>query len=152
MRCAIQYQRVGSTLYVGLQHVVPPIIQNSSLYFSRLKRVCRTQTLTSTEHHISSLHSHFWVGSPFLLTDKIGKCLRFIIIINSRSFLIPVQTRFLYAPHTKTYINGKLFSEVCAFFLAFLLRLLKYLGLQSAKRFDHTPINDSLPREFGLRT
>ena len=36
------------------------LVQNSSRYFSLLKRVYRTQTLTSTEHQISSLHSHFW--------------------------------------------------------------------------------------------
>ena len=37
-----------------------PLIQISSRHFSRLKRVCRTQTLTSTERHLSSLHSHCW--------------------------------------------------------------------------------------------
>ena len=63
-----------------------PLIQNSSRYFSGLKRVYHTQTLTSTEHYIMSrsLHSHFWVqlsaGSPFLQTDKNGKFLRFFII------------------------------------------------------------------------
>ena len=60
-----------------------PLIQNSSSYFSRLKRVCCTQTLTSTEHHISSLHSHLWVqlsyGSPYLWPDKKQKFLQFFI-------------------------------------------------------------------------
>ena len=74
----------GSTLYVGLQHAVPPTNTKFKHYFSRLKRVCRTQTLTSTEHHISSQHSHFRVqlsaGSPFLLSDKNRKFLRFFII------------------------------------------------------------------------
>ena len=37
------------------------LIQTSSRYFSRLKWVCRAQTLTNTERHISSLHSHLWV-------------------------------------------------------------------------------------------
>ena len=59
-----------------------PLVQNSTHYFSWLKWVYATQTLTSTEHHISSLHSHFWVqlsaGSPFLPTDKNGKFLRFL--------------------------------------------------------------------------
>ena len=61
-----------------------PLIQNSSRYFSRLKRVCRTQTLTSTEHHISSQYSRFWgqlsAGSPFVQPDKNRKFLRFFII------------------------------------------------------------------------
>ena len=62
-----------------------PLIQTSSCYFSRLKRVCHTQTLTSTERHISSLHSHLWVllsaGSAFPQPDKKDKFLRFFIII-----------------------------------------------------------------------
>ena len=57
-----------------------PLIQISRRYFSGLKRVYHTKTLTS--NHISSLHSHFWVqisaGSPFLPTDKNGKFLRFL--------------------------------------------------------------------------
>ena len=56
-----------------------------SHYFSRLKRVCHTQTLTSTEHHISSLHSHLWVqlsnGSAFPQPDKNDKFFRFFFII-----------------------------------------------------------------------
>ena len=64
-----------------------PLIQNSSRYFSRLKRVCHTQTLTSIEHHIhiSSLHSQLWVqlsaGSAFSRPVKNGKFLRFFNII-----------------------------------------------------------------------
>ena len=62
-----------------------PLVQTSSRYFSRLKQVCRTQTLTSTESHISSLHSHLWVqlsaGSVFPQPDKNDKFLRFFIII-----------------------------------------------------------------------
>ena len=62
-----------------------PLIQTSSCYFSRLKWVCHTQTLTSTEHHISSLHSHLWVElspeSAFPQPDKNDKFLRFFIII-----------------------------------------------------------------------
>ena len=49
--------------------------------------VCHTQTLVSTEQHISSLHSHFWVhlsvGNPILLPDKNRKFLCFFIA-NSR--------------------------------------------------------------------
>ena len=61
-----------------------PLIQHLSCCFSRLKRVCRTQTFTSIEHNISSLHSRFWVqlsaGSPFLPPDKTGNsCDVFII-------------------------------------------------------------------------
>ena len=56
-----------------------------SHYFSRLKRVCHTQTLTSTERHISSLHSHLWVqlsnGSAFPQPDKNDKFFRFFFII-----------------------------------------------------------------------
>ena len=59
-----------------------PLIQNSSRYFSRHKRVCHTQTLTSTEHHISSIHLHFWVqlsyGRAFPQPNKNRKFLRFL--------------------------------------------------------------------------
>ena len=80
------YQR--ATLYVGLAHVVPPLIQNSSLYFTRLKRVYRTQTPTSREHHISSLHSHSRVQlsacSAFPQPEKNGKFLRFFVILRGQ--------------------------------------------------------------------
>ena len=75
----------GSTLYVGLGHVFPP----TNTKFKPL--LLPTQTgmpytkLTSTEHHISSLHSHLWVqlcaGSAFPQPDKNDKFLRFFIII-----------------------------------------------------------------------
>ena len=59
-----------------------PPIQNSSRYFTRLKWVYRSQILTSTEYHIASQHSHFWVqlsaGSAFPQPDKNRKFLRFL--------------------------------------------------------------------------
>ena len=62
-----------------------PLIQNSRRYISRFKWVCCTQTLTSTEHHISSLHSHLWVqlsaGSTFPQPNKNVIFLRFFNII-----------------------------------------------------------------------
>ena len=67
-----------------------PLIQTFSRYFSRLKRVCHTQTLTSTERHTSSLHSHLWVqlstGSAFPQPNKNDKFLRFFIIFNFKIF------------------------------------------------------------------
>ena len=62
----------SSTLYVRLQHQVPP----TNTKFKHLLLLTQAgipyTTLTSTEHHISSLHSLFWVqlssGCPFLLT------------------------------------------------------------------------------------
>ena len=71
-------RKCSSTLYVGLQHAVPPTnTKNSRLYFTQPKRVCRTQIFTSTENHTSSLHSHFWVQlsarNPFLPPDKNRK-------------------------------------------------------------------------------
>ena len=61
-----------------------PPIQNSSRYFFRLKRGCRRQTLTSTEHHISSLHSHYWVepssGNAFPRPNQKKFFLLFFII------------------------------------------------------------------------
>ena len=94
-------------------------IQNSSRYFSRLKRICRTQTLTSTEHHISSVHSHFWVqrssGSAFPQPDKNRKFLRFFIIIlnltSRSSFLISVQTRFLRAPRASSALHTQILTK-----------------------------------------
>ena len=44
-----------------------PLIQIQAV--TRLKRVDPTQTLTSIEHHISSLHSHL---SPKLLQTQVG--------------------------------------------------------------------------------
>ena len=62
------------------------IVWQVAHYFSRFKWV-------STEHHISSLHSHLWVqlsrGNPFLWTDKsrnINKIIIIIIIINFKIF------------------------------------------------------------------
>ena len=46
-----------------------PLIQNSSHYFSQLKRVCRTQTLTSTEYH------NFKSTLTFLGPAKLTNCL-----------------------------------------------------------------------------
>ena len=106
-----------------------PPIQNSSRYFSRIKRTYRTQTLTSTELRISSLHSHFWVqlraGSPFLPPAKTWKFLRLfniniiiIIIIFNFFFSISVQTRFLRAlvqKLTKLIPIGSYSPEVRAF-------------------------------------
>ena len=60
-----------------------PLIQNSSRYFSRLKRVFRTQTFTSREYHFSSQLSRFSgqlrAGSPFVQPDKNRIFLRFFI-------------------------------------------------------------------------
>ena len=62
-----------------------PLIHTSIRYFSQLKRVCRTQELTSTERHILSLHSHLWVqlstASAFPQPVKKDKFLRFFNLI-----------------------------------------------------------------------
>ena len=47
---------------VGLQHAVPPTnIKIQAVTSPNSSRYYPTNTHTSTEHHISSLHSHFWV-------------------------------------------------------------------------------------------
>ena len=94
-------------------------------YFSRLKRVCRTQTLISTEHHISSLHSRFWgqlsAGSPFVQPDKNRKFLRFfIVLINFKIFF--------WRDSSALSVLGSYSPEIDGFFVL-LLCLLKYLGL-----------------------
>ena len=104
-----------------------PLIQNSSRYFSRLKWVCRTQTLTSTEHHISSLHSQLWVQlsaeSAFPLPVNNDKFLRFfniiIIIINFKIFslyqLIQDSSMIHSQMLTKFISIGSYSPEVSAF-------------------------------------
>ena len=110
----------GRTLYVRLQHVVPPTNTKFKPLFSRLKRVYHTQTFTSTEHHISSLHSHFWfqsTGSPFLPTDKNWKFLWFLHHNNNSNnnnikkivSIISSDEISLSSAH-KICINRKLFS------------------------------------------
>ena len=94
----------GSTLYVGLANAVPP----TNTKFKPL--LLPTQTgmpYTSTEHHISSLHSHFWVqpssGSAFPQPDKNEKFLQFLhhqIIIRECSTLYVGMART--APPTNT--------------------------------------------------
>ena len=130
-----------------------PLIQNSSCYFSRLKRVCRTQTLTSTEHHISSLHLHFWVqpssGSAFPQPDKTRKFLRFFIIdIIIIIIIFTVTSSFLYQfkrdfSALRNIYSQNLYQSVAIHLnyvlLVLLFHLLKYLGLKSAKSFDHAP-------------
>ena len=105
-----------------------------SHYFSRLKRVCHTQTLTSTERHISSLHSHLWVqlsnGSASPQPDKNDKFFRFFFIIikeygstlyvglahavpptytNIQPFLLPTQAGMSYTSthkHRTSYFKS----------------------------------------------
>ena len=72
----------SSTLYVGLQHAVPPTNTKFKPLLHPTPAGLR-YTNTSREHHISNLHSHFWVylsgGSPLLPPDKKKrKFLRFL--------------------------------------------------------------------------
>ena len=107
-----------------------PLIQNSSRYFSGLKRVYHTQTLTSTEYHISSIHSHFWgqlrSGSPFLPQKP-----EIIAVLHnnnsSRSFLVSVQIRAPRAKLTKVISIGSYSPEVRDF--GTLIMSTKALGL-----------------------
>ena len=77
--CVFIIRECCSILYVGLQHVVPPT--NTKIKPLLFPTQAGTQTLISTEHHISS---HRWVHlsarSPFLLRDKIGTFFLFFII------------------------------------------------------------------------
>ena len=113
-----------------------PLIQNSSRYFSRFKLVYPTQPLTSTERHISSLCSHFFLLSgenPFLPPYKNQKFLRFLHHqYNIFLFSDDISPRSLYKIYQSVAIiifGGGLLS--C---------LLKYLGLHSAKSFDQPPL------------
>ena len=117
-----------------------PLIQTSSRYFSRLKRVCRTQTFTSTERHISSPHSHLWVqlsaGSAFPQPDKNDKFLRFFniiikLIINFKIFSSISSDEI--PPQSECKCSQNLYRSVAIHLkyvlLVLLLRLLKYLDL-----------------------
>ena len=123
-----------------------PLIQTPSRYFSRLKRLCHTQTLTCIECHISSLHSHLWVqlnaGSAFSQPDKNGKFLRFFIII-----IIIINFKIISSispdeipPQSMCKCLQNLYQSVAihlkSVLLVLLLHLLMYLG---SKNFDHPP-------------
>ena len=92
------------TLYVGLAHAFPPTNTKFKPLLLPTQWVCHTQALTSTEHHISSLQSHFRgqlsAGSSFLPPDKNRKFLWFFIIniLNFKIFFISVQMGFLSTP------------------------------------------------------
>ena len=92
-----------------------PPIQNSSRYFSRLKWVYRTQTLTSIEHHISSLHSHFWVQlsarSPFLPPTKTGNSCDLVITI-IRKCGSDIYVRLQHAVPPTQHNSSRYFSRL----------------------------------------
>ena len=72
------------TLYVGLQHAIPPTnTKFKPLFLLTQAGMPYAQTFRSTEHHILSLYSHFLVqlsaDSPFLPPDKNRKFLRFFL-------------------------------------------------------------------------
>ena len=93
-----------------------PLIQNSSRYFSRLKQSCHTQTLASTEHHISSLHSRLWVqlntGSAFPQPDKNDKFLQFFIIIRVYGSTLYVGLACAVPPTNTNYQPLLLLTQV----------------------------------------
>ena len=70
------------------KHSLCRVVTCGSAHKYKIQAVTQTgipyTTLTGTEHHISSLHSHFWVqlsaGSSFLPPDKNRKFLWFFII------------------------------------------------------------------------
>ena len=105
---------------------------------------------TNTHKHrisfISSLHLHFWVhqsaGSPFLPPDKNRKLLQFFHHQYSNNNIFSFQFgRDFSALHKQILISmGSYFPEACAF--GNLITSTKYIGLKSAKLFDHAPIND----------
>ena len=113
----------GSTLYVGLQHAVPPTnTKFNPLLLPTQAGIPYTKSLISTEHHISSLHSHFWVqlssGSIFLQTNKNGNSYFFIIniIFNFKIFFsLRIRRDFSMLLKQILISIGSYFPEVCAF-------------------------------------
>ena len=98
---------------------------------------------TNTDKHRTS---HFWVhqstGSPFLPPTKTGNCCNFFIIntVIIRFFLFNSDKIFARSINKYLYQWEAIFLKHVL--LAILLHLLKYLGLKSAKLFDHAPTND----------
>ena len=126
----------GSTLYVGLARAVPPANTKFQPLLLPTQRVCRTQTLTNTEHHISSLHSHLWVqlsaGSSFPKPDKNGKFLRFFIIITIIKIFSTISSDEIPPRSACKYLQNlyqSLAIHLKYVLLVLLLRLLMYLGL-----------------------
>ena len=93
------------------------LIQNSRLYFTQLKQVCRTQIFTSTENHTSSLHSHFWVQlsarNPFLPPDKNRKFCDYCSTSSDRFSRSILLKGTLYIP------LDTILPEKCAFIVCF---------------------------------
>ena len=125
------------TLYVGLAHAVPPTNTKFKPLLFPTQAGMPYATLTSTEHHISSLHSRFWgqlsAASPLLQPDKNRIFLRFfiIIILNFKMFSNissdEIHLRSACKCLQNLYQSVAILLKYVLFIL--LLRLLKYLGL-----------------------
>ena len=86
-----------------------PLIQNSSRYFSRLKRLSHTETLTSTEHHSSSLQSTLTLLGPAKLWKSISAARQKteILVISSSSIGECGSTLYVGLAHVVPSTNTK---------------------------------------------
>ena len=109
------------TLYVGLAHAFPPTNTKFRPLLLPTQWVCHTQALTSTEHHISSLQSHFRgqlsAGVLFCRPTKTGNSCgsSSSTYLTSRSFLFQFRWDFsaLRKPILLKFISmGSCFPEV----------------------------------------
>ena len=122
-----------------------PLIQNSTRYFSQLKRVYRTQTPQNIIFQVYTSHfCQISTGIPFLPTDKNGKFLRFLHHNNNFKIFLPsVQTRFLRTLCTKLYQSEANFLKYV------LLALITFLGLLYVLQNSlTTPFNDTYLDSF----
>ena len=89
----------------GCNMLFHPLLQNSSHYFSQLKRVYCTQTPQNIRFQVYTSHfCQISTESPFLPTDKNWKFLRFLHHTNNFKIFLPsVHTRFLRTLCTKLY-------------------------------------------------
>ena len=126
----------GSTLYVGLQHAVPPTYTKFKPLLLPTQAGIPYTNAHKHRNYISSLHSHFWVqlngGSPYLPPDKKRKFLRFFIIniiirecsstlyVGLQHAVLPTNTKFkllflptqVGMPYTNTHKHRTLYSSL----------------------------------------
>ena len=137
----------GSTLYVEWAHAVPPTnTKFKPLLLLTQAGIPYTNT-HSIEHHkvYTHLRLQLSAGNAFPQPDKNWKFLQFFIIIikfNFKIFFSNISSNEI-PPRSACKCLQNLYQSVAIHLkyvlLVILLRLLKYLGLYSAKSVDHAP-------------
>ena len=107
-------RKCSSTLYVGLQHAVPP---TNTKFKTVLHPTLAGMPYTNIHKHRTSLHSHFWVQlsarNPFLPPDKNRKFCDYCSTSSNRFSRSILLKGTLYIP------LDTILPEKCAFIICF---------------------------------